>query len=392
MCLIVRNNKWVNMDLLNRLLLLGSQMHLEPSEDQFERSNIDQRKGDIFIHQAAMPNGKHIRLLKTLLTSVCERDCYYCPFRAGRDFRRVTFKPHEFAHLFLELYKHGVAEGLFISSGIAGSGMKTQDRLLDTIDILRHKLNYRGYVHLKIMPGAERGQVERAMHLADRVSINLEAPNPESLTRLAPQKLFTEELLDPLSWVDEIRHNEMAKNAWHGRWPSTVTQFVTGVADESDLELLTTTNFLYRNLGLKRIYYSSFNPIPDTPLENRTPTNPKRELRLYQASFLLRDYGYKLEDIPLEPDGNLSLLTDPKLAWAHMNLIENPLDINHASKEQLIRIPGIGPKSADAIIKARRECMFHDISRLRPLGLLPERLFPFILLDGKKPSVQMTLI
>jgi len=380
------------MDLLNRLLLLGSQMHLEPSEDQIARSKIDQRKGDIFIQQAAMPNGKHIRLLKTLLTSVCERDCYYCPFRAGRDFRRVTFKPHEFAHLFLELYKHGIAEGLFISSGIAGSGVKTQDRLLDTIDILRHKLNYHGYIHLKIMPGAERGQVERAMHLADRVSINLEAPNTERLTRLAPQKLFTEELLDPLSWVDEIRRNQMAKNAWNGRWPSTVTQFVTGVADESDLELLTTTNFLYRNLGLKRIYYSSFNPIPNTSFENKTPTNPKRELRLYQASFLLRDYGYKLEDIPLEPDGNLSLLTDPKLAWANMNLIENPLDINHASKEQLIRIPGIGPKSADAIIKARRECMFHDISRLRTLGLLPERLFPFILLDGKKPSVQMTLI
>src|SRR5262249_49203893 len=160
------------------------------------------------------------------------------------------------------------AEGTFLSSGIAGGGIRTQDRLLDTADILRRKLRFRGYIHLKIMPGAEKAQVERAMQLADRVSVNLEAPNTRSLARLAPHKQFLEELLQPLKWVEEIRKNQPAEKGWGGRWPSTTTQFVVGGADESDLEILTTTAWLNQNVRLKRAYFSAFRPISDTPLEN----------------------------------------------------------------------------------------------------------------------------
>ena len=154
------------------------------------------------IHMAALPGGKRVPLLKTLLTSACERNCYYCPFRAGRDFRRVTFKPDEMAQVVVNMTQARAIQGAFISSGIAGGGVRTQDKLLDTAEILRKKLHYRGYLHLKLMPGAEAAQIERAMQLADRVSVNLEAPNPNRLALLAPQKQMMDELLQPLRVVE----------------------------------------------------------------------------------------------------------------------------------------------------------------------------------------------
>ena len=283
------------MDPIGRLKLLTDQMHLEPAEDAKPGCYTKKERDAAFVHPAKLPNGQSIQLLKTLLTSACERDCYYCPFRAGRDFQRATFKPEEFASLFMNLHRAGAAEGIFLSSGVAGGGVRTQDGLLDTADILRHKLGFRGYIHLKIMPGADKAQVERAMQLANRVSVNLEAPNTERLARLAPHKTFLDELLQPLKWVDEIRRAQPAYKGWNGRWPSTVTQYVVGGSDESDLELLTTTQWLHKNVRLKRAYFSAFSPIRDTPLENKAPTDPLREHRLYQASFLLRDYGFDLE-------------------------------------------------------------------------------------------------
>jgi predicted DNA-binding helix-hairpin-helix protein len=343
-----------------------------------------------FTHRAQLPNGKSILLLKTLLSSACERDCFYCPFRAGRDFRRATFKPDEFAQLFSKLNQSGMAEGAFLSSGVAGGGIRTQDQLLDTAEILRGKYRYRGYLHLKIMPGAEKDQVYRAMQLADRVSINLEAPNMERLARLAPHKIFMEELLRPLKWIEEIRRSVPADKFWNGRHPSTVTQFVAGGADESDLELLSMTDWLHKNVRLKRAYFSAFSPIPDTPLENKPATQPMREHRLYQASFLLRDYGFDLEDLPFTKDSNLPLNADPKQAWAQMNLIERPIEINKAEKRDLIKIPGIGLKGAEAILNARRLNKLRDLSSLKRLGIIAERAAPYLLMDGRKPAAQLS--
>ena len=379
------------MDAIGRLKLLTDQMHLEPAEDARPVCFTPKQKRETFIHPAKLPNGKNIKLLKTLLTSACERDCYYCPFRAGRDFRRATFKPEEFASLFMNLHRAGAAEGIFLSSGIAGGGIRTQDQLLDTADILRHKLGFHGYIHLKVMPGAEKAQVERAMQLADRVSINLEAPNTERLSRLAPHKVFMEELLQPLKWVDEIRRNQPAHRGWKGRWPSTVTQYVVGGSDESDLELLTTTSWLHRNVHLGRAYFSAFSPIRDTPLENKMPTDPLREHRLYQASFLLRDYGFDLEELPFTGEGNLPLPTDPKLAWAQANLTENPLEINRAERGELLRVPGIGLKGAEAILQARRQDKLRDLSVLKKLGIIAERAAPYLLMDGQRAPLQLAL-
>ena len=220
------------MDAIDQLRLLTDQMYLEHAGDLKPGCFTPKQRDAAFVHPAKLPNGQSIKLLKTLLTSACERDCYYCPFRAGRDFRRATFLPDEFAALFMNLHRVGAAEGVFLSSGVTGGGVRTQDRLLDTADILRHRLGFRDYIHLKVMPGVEKAQVERAMQLADRISVNLEAPNSARLTQLAPHKVFMEELLQPLKWVNEIRRSVPAYKGWKGRWPSTVTQFVVGGADE----------------------------------------------------------------------------------------------------------------------------------------------------------------
>ncbi len=379
-----------SMDALTRLKLLSEPMSLEPDEERFTPTPYLDRTENcpeaIFVHPALLPGGQRIRLLKTLLSSACERDCYYCPFRAGRDFRRATFRPEEFARLFLRLVQKGAAEGVFLSSGLVGGGLRTQDRLLETAEILR-RLGFRGYIHLKIMPGAERAQVERAMQLANRVSINLEAPNDARLARLAPHKQFVAELLQPLHWIDEIRRSDPGRR----RWPSSATQFVAGGADESDLELLSITAYLYRHLRLSRTYYSPFQPVPNTPLENHPPTPTLREHRLYQASFLLRDYGFEVEELPFENRGMLPLHSDPKLLWARQNLSEQPVEINRAERRELLRVPGIGPKGAEAILKARRQGRLRTLSALRVLGIHVERAAPFLLLDGRRPDFQPSL-
>jgi len=380
------------MSALSRMRLLTQQMHLEAAEDTHCPQVSDRKKDELYISQAALPNGQRISLLKTLLSSVCERNCYYCPFRAGRDFKRATFIPDEFAKLFMYIHRIGKVQGIFLSSGVLGGGIKTQDKLLDTAIILREKYNYKGYLHLKIMPGATRNQVEEAMLHADRISINLEAPNSKRLAHLAPNKNFKEELLEPIIWANEIRQNQTPQRAWKGTWPSTVTQFVVGGADESDIELLITTENLFRHMGLSRVYYSGFNPVPDTPFEEKSPTPPIRQNRLYQASFLMRDYGFSMDELPFSEYGNLPLDVDPKLAWARLNLRDQPIEVNTASKEQLLRVPGIGPIGAQRILSIRRDNKICSLSTLSRLGVQASKVADFILLDGKRPCFQPTLI
>jgi predicted DNA-binding helix-hairpin-helix protein len=285
----------------------------------------------------------------------------------------------------MQLYRKGTAEGVFLSSGVAGGGPCTQDRLIATAEILRRRYRFQGYIHLKIMPGAERDQIVAAMRLADRVSVNLEAPNAERLTRLAPHKRFDEELLKRLRWIEDIRR-EMP-----GRWPSSTTQFVVGGSDESDVELLTTTEFLHRQAGIARAYFMAFSPVPDTPLEEHPPTPPIREHRLYQASFLLRDYGFTTEELPFGAEGNLPLESDPKLAWAHCNLSHTPIEVNTAARRDLLRVPGIGPVGVDRLLRERRRGRLRELADLRKLGVITKRAAPFVLLDGRRPVYQLSL-
>ncbi|MFP4346531.1 MAG: radical SAM protein [Anaerolineales bacterium] len=376
------------MDSLAKLKLLGEAARFEPAEDVNPLGQPlpaprapEELSG--CVHYAATPKGR-VPILKSLLSSSCERDCYYCPFRSGRDFRRATFTPDELAHLFLRLHRNGIVDGIFLSSGLVGGGPRTQDRLLDTAEILRKRYHFRGYLHLKIMPGAERDQIAAGMALADRLSVNLEAPNDKRLAKLAPHKVFTEELLQRLAWVEELRQ------AQGGRGPSTTTQFVVGAADESDVELLLTTAYLHRRLGLARAYFSGFHPISDTPLQGHAPNPPLREHRLYQASFLLRDYSFDVEELPFNPDGNLPRHEDPKLAWARANLTEAPVEVNTAERESILRVPGIGPRGAEKVLAARRAGTLRDLSDLSKLGISTKRAAPYVLLDGKRPARQLS--
>jgi predicted DNA-binding helix-hairpin-helix protein len=293
------------------------------------------------------------------------------------------------ARTFMDMYRAGMVEGLFLSSGIIKGGVTTQDKLIDTAEILRNKLNFRGYMHLKIMPGAEKDQVLRSMELASRVSVNLEGPNTSRLQLLAPKKIFLQELLEPLKWVEEIRHSKIPKRTWNGRWPSSTTQFVVGAVGETDLELLSTSAFLYQKAGLSRTYYMAFRPVPDTPLENQPAENPWRQHRLYQAAFLLRDYGFELEELPFGDQGNLSLTADPKNEWAKINLSEEPVEVNRADRKLLLRVPGIGPKGARSIVQARRQSKFRELADLKSVGVNPGRPAPFVLLDGRRPAHQL---
>lgn len=376
-------------DTLTKLTQLGDVTLYEPAGDQPQGES---RREKAFarleslpcITEVATPKGT-MPVMKTMVTTACERNCYYCPFRAGRSqMERVTFKPDELAGAFHRLEQSGAVKGIFLSSGIINGGVTTQDKIIDTAEIIRKKYHYQGYVHLKIMPGAEYDQVRRAMQLADRVSVNLEGPTPERLNALAPKKNFYDELFQRIQWSQQFRAE--------GLRASTVTQFVVGAVGDTDLELLSLSDRLYRQMGLTRAYYSRFNPVLDTPFENLKPELPLREHRLYQASFLLRDYQWDVEELPFQGEGNLRLDVDPKRAWADIHLRYTPLEIMQASREQLLRVPGIGTKGADAILAARRTGRLTDLAHLRAIGIIaPERAAPYILLNGHQPPQQLTL-
>jgi predicted DNA-binding helix-hairpin-helix protein len=387
-------------DPLQKLELLARETRYEPAE---EISPAGRQAGGVaegertlpgLVHRACTPAGP-VALLKGMVGNACERNCLYCPFRAGRDFRREVFSPDELALTFARLHQAGQAQGLFLSSGILGSGQRTQDQIIAVAEILRRRYRFGGYLHLKIMPGAEAEQIRRTMALADRVSINLEAPNGDRLASLAPRKDFREELVDPLRQVARIRQEAGGRP---GMWsnprrsgPSLTTQFVVGPAGESDRELLRTTAYLTRHLGLARAYFSAFRPIGGTPLEDQPAESPERERRLYQASFLLRDYGFGVEDLAFDQREHLPLDEDPKLAWARQHLAQAPLEINTASRQQLLRIPGIGPRLAERLVEARHKGQLRDLADLRRLGIHADQAAPFILLDGKRPPLQLRL-
>ncbi|GAC1565952.1 MAG: putative DNA modification/repair radical SAM protein [Ktedonobacteraceae bacterium] len=301
--------------------------------------------------------------------------------------KRLTFTPDELASGLNTLQQAGKVEGMFLSSGIIKGSVTTQDKIIDTAEIVRNRYRYQGYLHLKVMPGIEYEQLYRLMQLADRVSVNLEGPTQERLNALAPKKDFQRELLSMLQLAEQIRRTHP-----HEKLAGTVTQFVVGAVGDTDQELLSLSNRLYRQYGLTRAYYSGFSPVIQTPFENLPAADPLREHRLYQASFLLRDYGWQVEDLPFMRDGNMELEMDPKLAWAEMYLRYAPVEIMTATREQLLRIPGIGPKSADAILRARRRGRVTELSHLHQLHIhVPQQAAPYILLDGHKSVTQMKL-
>ena len=376
---------------MTKLALMGDAATYEPVGDQpqQERRRVpyQSRSLEECITHVSTPTGKR-KILKAMVTTACQMDCHYCPFRAGRSkMKRLTFTPDELASGLDTLQQAGKVEGMFLSSGIIKGSVTTQDKIIDTAEIVRNRYHYQGYLHLKVMPGIEYDQLYRLMQLADRVSVNLEGPTQERLDALAPKKDFQRELLSMLQLAEQLRRTHPNE-----KLAGTVTQFVVGAVGDTDQELLALSHRLYSQYGLTRAYYSGFSPVIQTPFENLPATDPLREHRLYQASFLLRDYGWKVEELPFLSDGNLELALDPKRAWAERSLREAPLEIMTARRDQLLRLPGIGPVSADAILKARRQGKLTSLTDLQKLGIrAPQQASPYILLSGRRPLAQLKL-
>jgi predicted DNA-binding helix-hairpin-helix protein len=277
-----------------------------------------------------------------------------------------------------------LVRGLFLSSGVVGHDDRTMEQIAATGEILRRKHAFPGYLHLKIMPGASDAAVDAVLRVADRVSVNLEAPSADRLARLTGTKDLARDLLHPLRRVQ-------AAVAEGGRPVSRSTQFVVGGAGESDREILQTTVRLYRELGLSRVYYSAFRPVPDTPLDHLAPESPERQLRLYQADALLRAYGHDLADLGLDAAGGLRRDVDPKLAWARDHPEHFPVEVNRADREQLLRVPGIGPRGAAAILLARRRARIRGPGDLRALAIPASRALPWLSIDGRRSPRQLPL-
>lgn len=340
-----------------------------------------------FIHRAALPGGGSVCLFKVLLTNVCTNDCAYCVNQIGRDGPRTSFRPEELAKLFMQLYTKRLVQGLFLSSGIAGNASRTMESMIKTIEILRHNYQFRGYIHLKILPGASFDCVEEGCKLASRVSVNMEAPTAQHLAKLSSRKDLYQGILEPMRWVKKL------KAANENLVPSgQTTQFVVGAADETDRDILRTTGALYREIELRRVYFSAFRPITNSPLEGLLPTPPLRAHRLYQTDWLLRVYGFPPQEVELAlgEKGNLLLKKDPKLVIAEKQPWLFPVDVNRASYDELLRVPGIGPVSARRIIEARQEHSIFSMEQLKKMRVLTRKASPFIWFQGMLASEKQT--
>jgi putative DNA modification/repair radical SAM protein len=334
------------------------------------------------------PDGRCVSLLKILLTNACVYDCLYCINRSSSNVRRARFSVDEVVRLTLNFYKRNYIEGLFLSSGIIKSPDYTMEAIVSVARTLREVHDFRGYIHLKTIPNADERLLAAAGQYADRVSVNVELPKAESLDRLAPRKDIREIRRAMGQLRGRIDEAKAEKKAPRFAPAGQSTQMIVGADGADDAAILATSVDLYSGYRLKRVYYSAFSPIPDAsaflPLK---PAPLRRENRLYQADWLLRFYGFALDEVVAGGEqGMLDLEIDPKLAWALKHRERFPLDINRASREELLRVPGLGVRNVDRILSSRRvrQLRLDDLARLKvPL----RRAKPFIVLPDHRPTL-----
>lgn len=371
-------------------------------------------------------DGRCISLLKILMTNHCVYDCKYCINRVSNDIPRTTFTPEEICELTIEFYKRNYIEGLFLSSGVLKNPTYTMEKMCETLLLLRTKYNFNGYIHVKTIPGASDELLATAGYLADRISVNLELPTAESLSKLAPNKSF-KTILDPMGKVSNTiaahrvaigkdarmerssgnkylqnsifaKQQLLTKQEKNALVPSDMgkltrsfapagqsTQMIIGATGESDYTLIQTTQKLYQNYDLKRVFYSAYIPINEDSALPELGTQPPllREHRLYQADWLLRYYGFQADELLSEEKPNFNELLDPKCDWALRHLEYFPIDVQRASYDLLLRIPGIGPKSAGRIVSSRRYGTL-NFDNLKKMGVVLKRAHYFITCNGRQ--------
>ncbi|MBN1362932.1 MAG: hypothetical protein JW993_20200 [Sedimentisphaerales bacterium] len=366
-------------------------------QDEGRRRGADGR----WIYPVTLPNGGRSVLFKTLVSNACTNDCKYCPLREERDIRRCTLGPEETARVFLDYHRQRKVFGLFLSSGVVGSPDATMDRLTTTARLLRRKHGFRGYIHLKVIPGASPAAIEEAVSLASAVSLNIETPGQVHLAHLSTKKNYLRDIIEPIKLISRL-------TARGGRFAKVkqTTQFIVGAAGESDAEIVRYMGGLYDRLHMHRVYFSVYQKgmgdaslpaerfgadgegvpplrlvgIPSASSGQALPamneqgqdalaTPFMREHRLYQVDFLLRKYGFKDTDIVFGARGELSLDTDPKEVWAHNHPEFFPVDVNRATKTALLRVPGLGPLTVGQIVQARRAGRIGRLEDIGPAGV-----------------------
>jgi predicted DNA-binding helix-hairpin-helix protein len=302
-------------------------------------------------------------------------NCYYCAFRRDRDTQRTETTPDEMAAAFSSAYQRRLVEGFFLSSGIDSHPDTTMTKLLDTAHIIREKYDYKGYIHLKLMPGVSRSTITESFKVANRISLNIESPTEQDLTRLTPNKTLKNGFFATLKTnkdeMDSIKNQQC-------KVPSLTTQFVVGAGEEKDKDYIRVTNLMYKRYNMKRVFYSAFRPVPRTPLENKPEETITREHRLYQTDFLMRFYKFNPQDIPLDPFGNLSQTIDPKMMWARKHPEYYPININTAGYYRLLKIPGVGPVSAKKIIEYRNWSRIITLSQLKGCRMQVDKMKEFV--------------
>lgn len=333
-------------------------------------------------------DGRCISLLKILLTNECIYDCKYCLNRCSNDTRRATFTPGEVCTLTMEFYRRNYIEGLFLSSGIIQNPSFTMELILRTIWLLRNQYRFNGYIHVKAIPGADPELIRQTGFLADRMSVNLELPTAEGLKTLAPNK-HRKTILTPMRQIQNgIQENKndivLYRNAPRFVAGGQSTQMIIGATPETDYQILNVAEGLYQKFDLKRVFYSAFVNVTGDKNLPALPGGPPllREHRLYQADWLLRFYGFRAEELLDEKRPYFNVMLDPKEDWAVRHLEYFPVEINRASLEQLLRVPGVGVKSARRIVAARRSAKL-TFSDLKKIGVVLKRALFFITCDGR---------
>ncbi len=364
----------------------------------------------INIRDLIVPGVGNRRIFRILLTNACRFSCDYCPMRAERDLPRHALEPASLARLFMTAFRRGWCDGLFVTSGIPRDPVFAMERMLQLVETLRFTHGYRGYLHAKALAGAEPGQIERLVRLVDRVSYNLEAPCQRALDEHAPGKsvasglALLETARDAALAVREARRASarqapaplpasLSAHSMAGRRGSALqpggmragatTQFVVGLGRESDRELLSFAEGLEKKRLIHHPQFAAFRPIRNTPLENVPGTPPLRERRLYQADHLMREYGFSAEELVYGKDGHLPLDHDPKLTWALANPGRFPVELTTASREELRRVPGFGPRAVERILETRARESLRDPADLKRLGVQVGRAGGFVTLRGR---------
>ena len=382
------------MDLLKKLEILADAAKYDAScasSGTVKRSSLGETTGvgsteGMGICHAYAPDGRCISLLKILLTNSCVYDCLYCINRRSSNVQRARFTVEEVVTLTLGFYRRNCIEGLFLSSGIIASPDYTMEQVVRVARTLREDHGFRGYIHLKTIPDASPELLLEAGKYADRLSINVEMPTEAGLTKLAPEKDLPGIRRSMARMRLRIDEAQAEKNAPRFAPAGQSTQMIVGADDSSDRNILDLSTNLYGNYGLRRVYYSAFSPIPDaSAILPPTKAPLLREHRLYQADWLMRFYEFKVDEIATDGAGNMDLSMDPKLAWALQHREQFPMDVNVATREQLLRIPGLGVKSVDKLIQARRHqrLRMNDLARLRvPMA----KVSPFVVAADHQPG------